>query len=297
MSTYLITGTSRGIGLELVKQLIALPAAQVAKIFAVTRSPSEGLQQLIVKSEGRVVNIIIDDISKESSAEKGVAEVKRHGAESIDVLVNNAGIMPFAPSIRDMSGDSLRDTLNVNLVSAHVMTLAFFPLLQKGREKKVINISTTMGSIAMTRDYSFAPTQAYKISKAGMNMLNAQWAMEFEKEGFTFLAVSPGVSIVSEVHFWFLADLIAVAANRLGLTECGSAGEHRRGKCQRHHPQQYACAKWQVRHYQGPWMGECPGAEQISRRREPIVRTYTQYATHWPCQASGGPGLAHSRPF
>ncbi|EME85187.1 uncharacterized protein MYCFIDRAFT_46603 [Pseudocercospora fijiensis CIRAD86] len=193
MSTYLITGTSRGIGLELVKQLIDLPSTQVANVFAVTRSdPSEGLQQLIDKSEGRIVNVVIDDISKEASVAKGVAELQRHGANSIDVLVNNAGIMPITPSIRNMSGDHLRDVLNVNLVSAHVMTLAFFPLLQKGREKKVINISTTMGSISMTRDYSFAPTHAYKIAKAGMNMLNAQWAIEFEKEGSTFLAVSPG---------------------------------------------------------------------------------------------------------
>ena len=51
-----------------------------------------------------------------------------------------------------------------------------------------------MGSITRARDYSFATTHAYKITKAAMNMLTAQWAMELESEGFTVLAITPGVS-------------------------------------------------------------------------------------------------------
>lgn len=53
-----------------------------------------------------------------------------------------------------------------------------------------------MGSITYSARYDFAPTPEYKISKAAMNMLTAQYASEFEEKGFTFLAVSPGVSLL-----------------------------------------------------------------------------------------------------
>ena len=50
-----------------------------------------------------------------------------------------------------------------------------------------------MGSIELTHKYPFAPTPAYKISKAAVNMLTKQWALDFAKEGFTFITTSPGV--------------------------------------------------------------------------------------------------------
>ena len=54
--------------------------------------------------------------------------------------------------------------------------------------------SPTMGSMALIGKFSF-PTPVYKISKAALNMLMVQYALAFAKEGFTFVALSPGVSI------------------------------------------------------------------------------------------------------
>ena len=51
-----------------------------------------------------------------------------------------------------------------------------------------------MGSIAYAERFKVAPTHAYKVSKAGLNMLTVQYAMEYADQGFTFLAISPGVS-------------------------------------------------------------------------------------------------------
>ena len=51
-----------------------------------------------------------------------------------------------------------------------------------------------MGSITQVERYTFAPTPAYKITKAALNMLTAQYAQDFAEEGVTFLAISPGVS-------------------------------------------------------------------------------------------------------
>jgi NAD(P)-dependent dehydrogenase (short-subunit alcohol dehydrogenase family) len=51
-----------------------------------------------------------------------------------------------------------------------------------------------MGSISLAASYVFAQTPAYKVSKAALNMLAAQYALDFEKDGFTVLSISPGVS-------------------------------------------------------------------------------------------------------
>lgn len=142
MSTYLITGTSRGIGLELTKQLSELPSTQVSKIFAVTRGPSSGLQRVIDSSSGRVINIVIDNISSKSSVSKAVQEVEKHlNGNGLDVLINNAGMMPVTPEgMKSLTAASLKEVYDVNVVSAQVMSKSFLPLLQKGKGKKIINM-------------------------------------------------------------------------------------------------------------------------------------------------------------
>jgi NAD(P)-dependent dehydrogenase (short-subunit alcohol dehydrogenase family) len=53
--------------------------------------------------------------------------------------------------------------------------------------------STTLGSIAQSHKYMWGSAPAYKITKAALNMLTVQYALEYEKEGFIIFAVSPGV--------------------------------------------------------------------------------------------------------
>jgi NAD(P)-dependent dehydrogenase (short-subunit alcohol dehydrogenase family) len=57
-----------------------------------------------------------------------------------------------------------------------------------------INRSTTLGSIARVKSYKFAPAPAYKVTKAALNMLTVQYAEDYTAEGFTFVAISPGVN-------------------------------------------------------------------------------------------------------
>lgn len=142
MATWLITGSSRGIGLELIKQLLDLPISQISTIFAVNRGPSEALNDLISQFAGRVVSIVIPDITKEESVAKGVAEVeKQFNGKGLNVLVNNAGIMPRSPGgAHTMPGEQLLDVLNNNVVSAHVVTKMFLSLLERGEGRKIVNM-------------------------------------------------------------------------------------------------------------------------------------------------------------
>jgi NAD(P)-dependent dehydrogenase (short-subunit alcohol dehydrogenase family) len=56
-----------------------------------------------------------------------------------------------------------------------------------------------MGSLAKAEAYRQAPTPAYKISKAALNMLTVQYSQQYEADGFTFVAVSPGVSPIKRI--------------------------------------------------------------------------------------------------
>lgn len=97
MAAYLITGASRGIGLELACQLASLPASKVSKVFATARGDAPALNDLVQKSSGRVV-IVKLDAANEASVKQAAVDVEANLAgKGLDVLINNAGVMPYTP--------------------------------------------------------------------------------------------------------------------------------------------------------------------------------------------------------
>jgi len=192
MASYLITGSSRGIGLSLVSLLAAFPETIVGKIVATARTTeSPALQKLAQSSGGRISIVKLVTTDKASIAQAATEVEHILGSRGLDVLVNNAGVMPTTPGgIEAM--DDLEDVLLTNVTGVHMVTKALLPLLRKGDKKKVVNVSTTLGSIAKAKDYAFMPVPAYKISKTALNSLTVQYALQFADEGFTFFAISPG---------------------------------------------------------------------------------------------------------
>ena len=138
MSSYLVTGGGRGLGLELVTQLAKHPDTSI--VFAATRSePSEGLQTLVTSSQGRVVHLKLP-ITDKAGVAAGAEDLKgKLGGKGLDVLINNAGVMPFSlDGIAAM--DNLREALEVNVEAVHNTTAALLPLLQLGTRKTVLNM-------------------------------------------------------------------------------------------------------------------------------------------------------------
>ncbi|BDD63493.1 hypothetical protein MAP00_008376 [Monascus purpureus] len=191
MASYLITGTSRGIGLALTEILASKPASEVSVVFAATRTETNALKQLVSQSAGRV-HLVRIDVTDEESVKKAAAEVQQLlNGKGLDILINGVGIMNYTPGGIETMTD-LDSSFRTNVTSAHLMTSAFLPLLKKGNVKKVANISTTLGSIGMAPRYAIFPVPAYKVSKAALNMLTVQYAQSFADQGFTFLTISPG---------------------------------------------------------------------------------------------------------
>lgn len=97
MASYLVTGTSRGLGLAIVAHLANASRSDVGVIFAAARSQTPNLKDLVEKSSGRVVYISMDTTNQVEVDNAVKAVEKRLGDKGLDYLINNAGVGGFAP--------------------------------------------------------------------------------------------------------------------------------------------------------------------------------------------------------
>ena len=143
MASYAITGASRGIGLELTRQLLALPSSQVGPVFALCRGASTpALRQLLDEHPDRAVHVVAS-VTDAASVQQAAQEVEAQlGGAGLDVLVNNAavggGIKP--DGMRSVPPEDIAAMLDTNLLGVHRVTTAFLPLLERGAQKKIINV-------------------------------------------------------------------------------------------------------------------------------------------------------------
>jgi NAD(P)-dependent dehydrogenase (short-subunit alcohol dehydrogenase family) len=160
-------------------------------VFATARSLSQPLQDVIASSGGRVHFVSLDVTKEESIAAAVSAVTEKLGAgNGLDVLINNAGIQ-IQESVLDMH--ALTESFEVNVLAVQKVSSAFVPLLSLGTQKKLVAISTDLGSIKIADIYAAnAPFPSYKITKAALNMLMKQFALELGPKGFTVFPINPG---------------------------------------------------------------------------------------------------------
>jgi len=181
----LVSGAGRGIGLESCRQLLA-------RGFTVVGCPRTGgsdeLGRLVREHPERMFEIPMDvgNDASVSAAATAVARVVDH----LDLLVNNAGIYPDDDGgVERLDLKKLVEAFDVNALGALRVTRAMLPLLRKGSGKRVIQMTSQMGS---TGDNTSGGSYAYRMSKAALNMANRNLAHELGKEGFLCVAVHPG---------------------------------------------------------------------------------------------------------
>ncbi|KAI1426991.1 NAD(P)-binding protein [Xylaria sp. FL1777] len=227
MSSFLITGASRGFGLTLARELVSLSPSIVGKVFATARGNSRALNEFARANPDRVVVLKLD-VTDERSIQRAAEDVEDYlDGRGLDVLVNNAGVCQFADGIRSM--DNLQDSFIVNVLGVHWVTRAFLPLLQRGNLKKVANISTALASMTLASDAQFLLAPAYKTSKAAMNALTVQYALEYEKEGFSFMALCPGW-MKTELGGGDMADLTTEQSAKAVLDIIFTPGQKHNGQ-------------------------------------------------------------------
>lgn len=187
--TALVSGANRGIGFEIVRQLARLGVLAVIG----ARNPQDGMtaaEQL--KSEGLDIPVVALDVDREGSAAEAVAEVKRIYGR-LDVLVNNAAILIDGPggfdaSLFDLTADTLRRTMETNLLGPIRLIQAATPLMRAQQYGRIVNVSSSAGQLSeMGRGYP-----AYRMSKSALNALTRIAAAELAGSKIKVNAMCPG---------------------------------------------------------------------------------------------------------
>lgn len=109
--------------------------------------------------------------------------------DGLDVLINNAGVLPRGERFGSVQADALERAFRTNAMGPYLLTQALAPLLAKGATPRVLNLSTSLGSLALVDS---ARTPSYAISKAALNMTTVKLAHALREAGVVVIAASPG---------------------------------------------------------------------------------------------------------
>ena len=173
MATALVTGSNRGIGLELCRQL----AERSHHVVAVCRNPSAELEALGVRVESGV------DVT-DARAVDGLA--RRLEGTRIDLLVNNAGVL-LKDRLDRLELDTVSRQIEVNAIGPLLVTARMIPLLGPG--SKVALITSRMGSIA---DNTSGGMYGYRMSKAALNAAGVSLARDLAPRQIAVVILHPG---------------------------------------------------------------------------------------------------------
>jgi NAD(P)-dependent dehydrogenase (short-subunit alcohol dehydrogenase family) len=191
----LITGANRGIGREVARQL----GTSGRRVLIGARDPRRGKQVVAdLTDQGIDAGLVVLDVDDPASVESAARQVEQEEAR-LDVLVNNAGILPEATaSSADAPFDLalFRRTFETNLFGAVAVLQSFLPLLERSPAGRIVNVSTTMGSLTDQSDpsspYFGLVLPAYQTSKAALNGVTVALAKTLRDTGVKVNSVCPG---------------------------------------------------------------------------------------------------------
>jgi len=191
----LVTGATRGIGLETVRQLAQKQAHVI--LAGRDRAKADAAAQKL-RAEGLDVEAIALDVTDAKSIATAAKEIQaKHGR--LDILVNNAGIMADAmdkaPSQQPL--DNWRKTFDTNVFGLIATTQAFLPLLSKSEAGRIVNVSSLLGSITHHADpaspiYDYKAPVSYNVSKSTVNAWTVQLAHELRNSSIKVNTIHPG---------------------------------------------------------------------------------------------------------
>jgi NAD(P)-dependent dehydrogenase (short-subunit alcohol dehydrogenase family) len=180
-----VTGASRGIGLELVRQL----RDRGDHVEACARRPADA--PALAALAGDLVRIHPLDVTDPASVQALAAAL---GDAAIDILFNVAGVYGgTGQSLGQMAGDlALADvaaTYDVDALGPLRVALAVLPHVRRGAARKLVHISSDMGSIADNRSGGF---YGYRMAKAALNMMSRSLAIDLRGEAIISVVINPG---------------------------------------------------------------------------------------------------------
>ncbi len=189
----LVTGGTSGIGKETV---IALARQGHSVVFTARtrKSGEEALSEAVARSGNSHISFVICDLASfDSIREMCTSFAREH--EQLDVLVNNAGVMPQE---REESNDGIELNLAVNFLAPFLITNLLLPLIKAAAPSRIVNVSSSLhaeGEIDFGdfKGRSFDKYKAYARSKLAIILFTKKLAKDLSGSGVTVNALHPGV--------------------------------------------------------------------------------------------------------
>ncbi|KAJ8612772.1 hypothetical protein MRB53_037243 [Persea americana] len=185
--------------LELVRQL---SASESNTIFALVRDPKSS-PKLIKLAEKSNVHIIPGDLNSLSQLQAAAKSVSEITGGSLDILINNGAYLDTAnaaippsqltePDHLQTFLDAMNKSVDTNVIGAIYVTNSFLPLIEQGKEKKIVHISTGNGDTDIVIGSGTAALLPYSASKAMLNNVVAKYGVELQPKGIHVVGISPG---------------------------------------------------------------------------------------------------------
>ncbi|MEO6517854.1 MAG: SDR family oxidoreductase [Pseudoxanthomonas sp.] len=221
----LVTGATRGIGLETVRQLAASGVHTLLAGRDVSRA--EAAAQTL-RDEGLPVEAMALDVTDSAS----VAAAARHIAQThghLDILVNNAGVLlddaVLAPS--EQTQETWRTTFETNVFGLVAITNALLPLLRKSAAGRIVNVSSGLGSMTLHSDPSSSiyhyKVPAYDVSKSAVNAWTVHLAYELRDTAIKVNAIHPG-SVRTDMNNRGALDVVTGARSSVQMALLDASG-------------------------------------------------------------------------
>ena len=221
----LVTGATRGIGLETVRQL----ASQGVHVLLAGRDAGKAAEAAAqLSGQGLPVESITLDVTDLRTIADAAEEVTRKFGR-LDILVNNAGVFidDFAKAPSEQSLETWRTTFDTNLFGVIAITQAFLPLLRKSDAGRIVNVSSGLGSLTLHSDpaspiYDYK-VPAYNISKTALNGWTVHLAYELRDTPIKVNAIHPG-SVKTDMNSNGDLDIVTGAKSSVEMALLDSSG-------------------------------------------------------------------------
>ncbi|GGE31506.1 short-chain dehydrogenase [Pullulanibacillus camelliae] len=182
----LVTGANRGLGLA----LTTVSIKRGHTVFAGVREQgdrTEALEQLQTLFPKQLM-ILPLDITEESTCDHAAQHVKA-SVGTIDAIINNAGLLTERDKrIEELDMNEVHKTFNVNVYGPMRVIKHFLPILSRGDQAGIINISSEAGSFAN----AYGGDYPYAMSKHALNMFTEQLRHALKGTDISVLAIHPG---------------------------------------------------------------------------------------------------------
>lgn len=193
MSTILITGTSRGLGLECVRQYVA----DGCQVLACARHPAASTElAAMAATHPRQIRLLTLDVADHAAIDRLARELD---GTPIDVLLNSAGTMGSGSFARDglafgsfghSDFNDWEQVFRLNVLGPMKMAEAFVSHVARSQQKKIVTLTSMLGSVAINR---IGGLYAYRASKAAVNAIMKSMSIDLAKShGIVATALHPG---------------------------------------------------------------------------------------------------------